>query len=98
MSSASTQTPKVHFATLDDLLLIPEDQRRHEILDGELLQKALPRFGHSVAQTRSGQLLRDFNRFALMTVKPNRLSVGAFVPYKNATALRVKHVRIDEAL
>lgn len=63
--SVSTQTPKVHLATFEDLLRIPEDQRRHEILDGEILQKALPRFGHGVAQTRSGQLLRDFNR------KPN---------------------------
>lgn len=65
MASASTQTPKVQLATFADLLLIPEESRRHEILDGEIVQKALPRLGHGAAQTRTGQLLRDFNR------KPN---------------------------
>lgn len=62
MASASTQTPKQQLATFADLLGIPEERRRHEILDGELTEKALPRFEHSVAQSRSGQLLRSFNR------------------------------------
>ncbi len=62
MASASTQTPKPHLATFADLLRIPEDRRRHEILDGEIIEKALPRLDHSVTQSRSGQLLRNFNR------------------------------------
>ncbi|HNK45402.1 MAG TPA: Uma2 family endonuclease, partial [Pseudomonadota bacterium] len=65
MASASTQTPKPHLATFADLLRIPEDRRRHEILDGEIIEKALPRWEHGVGQTRAGELLRRFNR------KPN---------------------------
>ncbi len=65
MASASTQTPKVHLATFFDLLRIPEEIRRHEILDGEVVEKALPRWEHGVSQTRAGDLLRRFNR------KPN---------------------------
>jgi Uma2 family endonuclease len=62
MASASTQTPQAHLATFSDLLLIPEDQRRHEILDGEIVQKALPRLGHCSAQNRTGRLLGKFDR------------------------------------
>jgi Uma2 family endonuclease len=62
MSSSSTQTPKVHLATFEDLLRIPEDQRRHEILDGEIVEKAMPRWEHGVGQNRAGQLLGRFNR------------------------------------
>lgn len=65
MSSASTQTPTVHLATFADLLLIPEEERFHEILDGEIVKKALPRLGHGAAQGRAVRLLRDFDR------KPN---------------------------
>jgi len=65
MASASTQTPQAHLATFSDLLLIPEDQRHHEILDGEIVQKALPRLGHCSAQNRTGRLLGKFDR------KPN---------------------------
>ena len=65
MPSASTKTPKVQLATFADLLLIPEEQRRHEILDGEIVEKALPRLGHGSAQNRTGRLLGRFDR------KPN---------------------------
>ncbi len=50
MPSASTQTPKVQLATFADLLLIPEEQRRHEVLDGEIVEKALPRGEHGHSQ------------------------------------------------
>jgi Uma2 family endonuclease len=62
MPSISTQTPKAQLSTFADLLLIPEERRRHEILDGEIVQKALPRLGHGAAQGRSVQILRNFNR------------------------------------
>ncbi len=48
--------------TVADLLAIPEEQRFHEIVDGELLQKALPSAKHGAAQVATSQLLRPFNR------------------------------------
>lgn len=65
MTSTSTQTPTAHLATFADLLLIPEESRRHEILDGEIVEKALPRGEHGVGQLRAGRLLGRFDR------KPN---------------------------
>lgn len=63
MSSASTQTPKVQLATFADLLLIPEEERFHEILDGEIVQKALPRGEHGVAQSWiAAALIPSFSR------------------------------------
>ncbi|WP_437652800.1 Uma2 family endonuclease [Sorangium sp. So ce1182] len=38
-------------ATAADLLAIPEEQRFHEIIDGELVQKAVPSFEHGDAQS-----------------------------------------------
>jgi Uma2 family endonuclease len=38
--------------TLDDLLAIPEPERFHEIVDGELVRKAMPSFRHGRAQAR----------------------------------------------
>lgn len=37
-------------ATLEDLLAIPEDQRRHEIIDGELVEKGAASGEHGGAQ------------------------------------------------
>jgi Uma2 family endonuclease len=37
-------------ATLADLLAIPEAQRRHEIIDGEILEKGAPTGEHGTAQ------------------------------------------------
>jgi Uma2 family endonuclease len=48
----STAAPKLRPATVDDLLAIPEAQRFHEILDGELVQKAMPSGPHGRAQFR----------------------------------------------
>ncbi len=38
-------------ATVADLLAIPEEQRFHEIINGELMQKAVPSFEHGDAQS-----------------------------------------------
>jgi Uma2 family endonuclease len=46
MSVALKQTP----ATLADLLAIPEPERFHEIIDGELVRKAMPSARHGGAQ------------------------------------------------
>lgn len=62
MPMLSSQTPIDKPATLEDLLQIPEEQRFHEILDGEVLQKAMPSSGHGDSQGRVAILLRHFNR------------------------------------
>jgi Uma2 family endonuclease len=49
MSSAAV---KVRPATVDDLLAIPEAERFHEIIDGELVRKAMPSWRHGGAQFR----------------------------------------------
>ena len=38
-------------ATVTDLLAIPEDERYHEVIDGELVRKAMPTFEHGDAQS-----------------------------------------------
>lgn len=49
-------------ATIRDLLAIPEDLRFHELLDGELVEKAMPSFEHGSAQASTVGFLRSFNR------------------------------------
>ncbi|MDI1451590.1 Uma2 family endonuclease [Polyangium sp. 6x1] len=46
-------------ATIEDLLAIPEEERRHEIIDGELVQKAQPSFTHGRGQARLGARISD---------------------------------------
>jgi Uma2 family endonuclease len=48
-------------ATVEDLLRLPEDVAA-EIIDGELVEKAMPTFDHGAAQLRFGQLLGPYNR------------------------------------
>lgn len=48
--------------TVADLLAIPEGERFHEIIDGELVRKAMPSARHGAAQTATSQLLRPFDR------------------------------------
>jgi Uma2 family endonuclease len=48
--------------TVQDLLAIPEEERFHEIIDGELIRKAMPSAKHGSAQLSTSQLLRPFNR------------------------------------
>jgi Uma2 family endonuclease len=62
MPDASSSTPRAHLATLDDLLRIPEEQRFHEVLDGELVKKAMPGGEHGLAQGRVRGSLTPFDR------------------------------------
>lgn len=62
MLPPSTHSPSAKLQTFADLLRIPEEQRWHEILDGELLHKALPRGEHSVSQSRMVISLAQFDR------------------------------------
>lgn len=47
----SLAAPKSRSATAADLLAIPEEERFHEIIDGEIVQKANPSFEHGDAQS-----------------------------------------------
>jgi Uma2 family endonuclease len=51
MSSAAA---RIRHATVEDLLAIPEAERFHEIIDGELVQKAMPSMRHGAAQMALG--------------------------------------------
>jgi Uma2 family endonuclease len=51
----SSRARKLQAATVDDLLAIPEAERFHEIIGGELVQKAMPSFRHGRAQSRLSQ-------------------------------------------
>ena len=54
---------KIRPATLDDLLAIPEAERFHEIIDGELVRKAMPSFRHGGTQSElSGLLVGPYGR------------------------------------
>jgi Uma2 family endonuclease len=44
-------------ATLADLIAIPEAERFHEIIDGELVRKALPTLRHGLAQMGIGDAI-----------------------------------------
>ncbi|MDI1474947.1 Uma2 family endonuclease [Polyangium sp. y55x31] len=46
-------------ATVEDLLAIPEEERRHEIIDGELVEKAAPSFDHGSSILGLGGVLRS---------------------------------------
>lgn len=46
--------PKLSVATVADLLAIPEANRFHEIVDGELVPKAMPSIRHGMAQMGIG--------------------------------------------
>jgi Uma2 family endonuclease len=48
---------KLRQHTVDDLLAIPEAERFHEIIDGELVRKAMPSFRHGGTQFELSSLL-----------------------------------------
>lgn len=60
MSGASGKRPRS--ATLADLLAIPEEDRHHELIDGELVEKEAASAKHGGAQTRLGRSLGPFDR------------------------------------
>lgn len=49
-------------ATVEDLLAIPDEERFHELIDGELIRKASPTFEHGDAQGTISSLLFPFRR------------------------------------
>ncbi len=48
--------------TYDDLLAMPDDGQRYEIIGGELLVNPPPTWGHQLVIGRSYELLRDYAR------------------------------------
>lgn len=57
----SAQTPRPRAATLDDFLAIPSHERFHEMLDGQIVRKAMPGASHAMAQRRLGSLLDPYD-------------------------------------
>jgi Uma2 family endonuclease len=57
--SAHTPTPRP--ATLEDFLTIPPHERFHEMLDGEIVRKAMPGGHHATVQRRLGELLGPYD-------------------------------------
>ena len=49
-------------ATSTELFAIPEEQRFHEVIDGEIVQKASPTFEHGAAQAKLSESVGPFNR------------------------------------
>lgn len=49
-------------ATLEDFFAIPEEERFHELIDGEIVQKANPSFEHGDAQGTLVHILFPFRR------------------------------------
>ena len=62
MSAKSSQSPLPTPATFQDVLAIPEESRRHEVLDGELVEKEVSSGKHGVASCAAGGLFSPFRR------------------------------------
>jgi Uma2 family endonuclease len=54
--------PAVRRSTVDDLLAIPEERRRHEVIDGQLVEKGAASGRHGGAQGRVFRLLGPYDR------------------------------------
>jgi Uma2 family endonuclease len=61
----SNHTPIRRPATLEDFLAIPPDDRFHEILDGELVLKAMPSIQHGHAQAKLASFLDPYSEGAV---------------------------------
>ena len=57
-----TDAAQVRRATIADLLAIPEDRRRHEIIDGVLVEKEAASGRHGGAQVRIARRLGPYDR------------------------------------
>lgn len=53
---------KIAGATIADLLAIPEERRRHEIIDGTLVEKEAASVRHGAAQVRLARRLAPYDR------------------------------------
>jgi len=59
-----TDAAKVRIETVADLLAIPEELRRHEVLDGVLIEKEAASGRHGIAQVRIARGLGPYDRRA----------------------------------
>lgn len=60
MSDPAARAPR---ATVDDFLAIPEERRFHELVAGEIVEKAAPSAEHGAAQLATGSaLMPSFGR------------------------------------
>jgi Uma2 family endonuclease len=57
-----SEAAKIQRATIADLLAIPEEHRRHEIIDGVLVEKEAASGRHGGAQVRIAQRLGPYDR------------------------------------
>ncbi len=62
LSMTKDPAQKIPEATIDDLLAIPEEQRRHEIVDGVLVEKEAATGKHGGAQGRLFRKLGPYDR------------------------------------
>lgn len=51
--ASSAETPQPHLATFKDLIALPEEERFHEILDGELVRKCMASGEHALGQIQA---------------------------------------------
>jgi len=58
MAGMASPARKSKPATWEDLLAIPEEERRHEIIDGELVQKGMATFVHGRSMIGLGAQIR----------------------------------------
>ncbi len=59
MAGMGSPVRRIKSATWEDLLAIPEEERRHEIIDGEIVQKAQPSFTHALSLLGLGGTIRE---------------------------------------
>lgn len=57
-----TEVAKVRLDTIADLLAIPEQVRRHEVIDGVLIEKEAASGRHGIAQVRIARRLGPYDR------------------------------------
>jgi Uma2 family endonuclease len=92
-------------ANLSDLLLIPEENRRHEILDGEIRKRQPSSFSHGHALAKLAGILGNFSRSERAPTKPGgwwlgisvttQLAVHQIVEPDYAGWLRNRMTRLD---
>lgn len=62
LPSLTMSRPLAHRATVEELAVLRDQGRAVELVDGEIVEKAMPLPEHGAAQTKLGALLDGFNR------------------------------------
>ncbi len=62
MTSTTSTAENLRYATEAQFFAIPEDERFHELLAGEIVQKAMPGFRHGQAQGSLVSVVRPYAR------------------------------------